>query len=166
MNLLPIKKKKQVITPTDDGVPYGPGDAQLALPVRGSDCASPPRLYIMTLPARAPHPLAFKAITFHARVSQCLAALDGAWAPWYLAVAAPSGSIDAYPKAADITAFKIPPGVFVKLHPGTWHAGPLFDVGLAMNFANLEMSDTNVTDHNTHVYGEGAFVVVPPGGGV
>jgi ureidoglycolate hydrolase len=117
----------------------------------------------MTLPARHPHPLGFRAITFHAHVSQCLAALDAAWAPWYLAVAAPSGSVGAFPRQEDITAFRIPPGVFVKLHPGTWHAGPLFESAATMAFANLEMADTNVSDHNTHVYEEG-FVVVPPPG--
>lgn len=82
------------------------------------------------------------------------------------------------PSPADITAFRIPPGLFIKLHPATWHAGPLFEAGAVgpqkqgaagttcqtvMNFANLEMADTNVTDHNTHVYKEGeGFLVVPP----
>lgn len=90
-------------------------------------------------------------------------------------------ALQRFPAAADIVAFRIPPGVFVKLHPGTWHAGPLFEPGACvrrrraegggggeaapptMAFANLEMADTNVTDHNTHVYWErGGFVVVPP----
>jgi hypothetical protein len=239
---LPSLSPKKVIRPVADGTPYGPPhDAVLALPTATSStgtttAAAPPRLYIMTLPARAPHPLAFDRITFHGRVSQCLAALDGAWAAWYLAVAAPTGSVEVrkewqwrraagrvsvekgkkttqpprpraralpspsfffplslspappsppalqrFPAAADIVAFRIPPGVFVKLHPGTWHAGPLFEPGACvrrrraeggggreaapptMAFANLEMADTNVTDHNTHVYGErGGFVVVPP----
>jgi len=89
----------EVVQPTVDGTPYGPPhDAALALPV--PDCAHPPsgnplsatpRLYIMSLPAR--RSLAFDRITFHARVSQCLAALDAAWAPWYLAVAAPTGDV-------------------------------------------------------------------------
>jgi hypothetical protein len=89
----------EVVRPTVDGTPYGPPhDAALALPV--SDCAHPPsglplsatpRLYIMSLPAR--RSLAFDRITFHARVSQCLAAFDAAWAPWYLAVAAPTGDV-------------------------------------------------------------------------
>jgi len=86
-----------------------------------------------------------------------------------------------FPAAADITAFRIPSGVFIKLHPATWHAGPLFEAAAClpapleraeggtghqerfMNFANLEMADTNVTDHSTHVYGDGGgFLVVPP----
>lgn len=40
----------------------------------------------------------------------------------------------------------------MKLHAGTWHAGPLFDNADHMDFYNLELSDTNVVDHNTHVY--------------
>lgn len=31
-------------------------------------------------------------------------------------------------------------------------AGPLFDSN-SMDFINLENSDTNVVDHNTHVFG-------------
>jgi hypothetical protein len=93
------------------------------------------------------------------------------------------GNTQRFPSAADITAFRIPPGVFIKLHPATWHAGPLFEGAAcvartdgdgggpppppSMQFANLEMADTNVTDHNTHVYGAdgGGFLVVPPAGG-
>ena len=41
-------------------------------------------------------------------------------------------------------------GVFIKLHCGTWHAGPLFDTPTQMDFANLELSDTNVTDFNCY----------------
>lgn len=47
---------------------------------------------------------------------------------------------------------RIPPGHFIKLHEGTWHAGPLFDAPDTMSFFNLELADTNVVDHNTHVY--------------
>jgi len=32
----------------------------------------------------------------------------------------------------------------------TWHAGPLFKGTPHMDFYNLELSDTNVVDHNTH----------------
>ena len=39
----------------------------------------------------------------------------------------------------------------MKLHVGTWHAGPLFE-GPAMAFFNLELSDTNIVDHFTHHY--------------
>jgi hypothetical protein len=118
-----------------------------------------------------------------------------------LAVARPSGSVEAFPRLGDLTAFRIPHGVLVRLHAGTWHAGPLFDGGFALgeppvdtdeackrameragvvgvpspaaagqqgeggasatanpspplflDFFNLELSDTNVVDHNTHDY--------------
>ena len=57
-----------------------------------------------------------------------------------------------YPKTEDLTAFRIPSDCFVKLHAGTWHAGPLFSQPEHVSFYNLELSDTNVTDHNTHRY--------------
>lgn len=56
-------------------------------------------------------------------------------------------------------ACRIPPGVFIKLHQATWHAGPYFVDSQHMDFYNLELSDTNVTDHNTHVY-KGVKVVI------
>lgn len=99
----PLSLARQVILPTADGTPYGaPHDASLALPManegqKGEEknknaLSEVPRLYIMSLPARPS--LSFDRITYHARVSQCLASLDGAWAPWYLAVAAPTGSVE------------------------------------------------------------------------
>lgn len=97
-----LHQPHQVIRPTADGTPYGPPhDADLALPVAsavtethaaGHGPSGTPRLYVMSLPARPA--LSFDRITFHARVSQCLASLDAAWAPWYLAVAAPTGSVE------------------------------------------------------------------------
>jgi hypothetical protein len=154
----------------------------------------------MRLPTRG---RVFSRITYHARVTQCLSCVQPG-VPWYLAVAAPTGSRDAFPRRGDLTAFRIPHGVVVRLHAGTWHAGPLFDGGhalgppprgpdeacrraleqaalapgngggaaaaaadgpkkqqLYLDFFNLELSDTNVTDHNAHDYasagdGEGA----------
>lgn len=47
---------------------------------------------------------------------------------------------------------QVPHGSFVKMDPGLWHAGPFFDGAEGMDFYNLELSDTNVADHNTHVY--------------
>ena len=55
------------------------------------------------------------------------------------------------PKRDQIDVFKVPPGTFINMVPGCWHAGPMF-LGDYMDFYNLELSDTNVTDHNTHVY--------------
>ena len=120
------------------------------------------RLYIMRLP---PTGMSFDRITYHGHVTQCLGGIQDM--PWYLSVAAPTGSVDKPPQPDDITAFRIPHGVFVKLHVGTWHAGPLFEAEGAVPFANLELSDTNVVDHNTHHYSEQAledrlvFKVVP-----
>ena len=54
---------------------------------------------------------------------------------------------------------RIPPGVFIKLHQATWHAGPFFSEAQHMEFYNLELSDTNIADHFTHVY-EGMQLVI------
>jgi hypothetical protein len=102
----------------------------------------------MRLPRRG---RTFHRITYHAKVTQCLGGLLPAQ-PWFLAVAAPTMSVDHYPKTQDLTVFRVPPGVYLKLKRGTWHAGPLFD-GETMDFYNLELADTNVVDHNTHDYG-------------
>ena len=59
-------------------------------------------------------------------------------------MAAPSGSVEAFPTEEDLAVFRIPSGTFVKLHAGTWHAGPLFASEPHMDFYNLELSDTNV----------------------
>ena len=107
------------------------------------------RFYIMHLPKRG---LTFDRITYHASVTQCLGGLSPA--SWYLAVAAPSGSVEKAPAEHDLHAFKIPAGKCVKLHQGTWHAGPLFQDNESMDFYNLELSDTNQVDHNTHIYSD------------
>ena len=48
----------------------------------------------MTLPHRG---RTFDRITYHAQCTQCLGALAHA-APWFLVVAAPTHSVDAYPR--------------------------------------------------------------------
>lgn len=101
----------------------------------------------MRIPKRG---LAFDRITYHDKVTQCLGGLN--LESWYLVVAAPSGSVENAPQEKDLHAFKIQHGQFVKLHQGTWHAGPLFDSVDHMDFYNLELSDTNQADHNTHVF--------------
>lgn len=125
----------QVIGPSDDGATFGPADAQLHL------SAGTPRFYIMRLHHRGRR---FHTITRHQRCTQCLGALGGA--TWLLAVA-PPGNRPA-PSADAIRAFAIPGDCFVKLHVGTWHAGPYFDAP-QVDFYNLELSDTNITDHHT-----------------
>lgn len=126
-----------VIAPTEDGTPFGPQDAQLELG-RGI-----PRFYAMHLPNRG---LVVRRITRHRAVTQVLASAGGF--SWLLAVAPPPepDSDGAEPTLDAIRAFRIPGDHAVMLLRGTWHAGPLFETATA-DFFNLELSDTNVTDH-------------------
>src|SRR5260221_10114639 len=108
----------ELIAPIEDGVPFGEADAKLDL-TQGT-----PRLYIMRLPRKG---LVFGQITRHRGVTQCLAALGGK--SWLLAVAPPKnfGDPNAEPTLEDIAGFLIPGSAAVKLHRGTWHAGPFFE---------------------------------------
>ncbi len=124
----------QVIEATADGKAFDGEDAQLVLD-RGT-----PRFYIMRLPARG---LSFKRITHHAQCTQCLGSLQGK--PWYIAVAPPSVPLE----VDQIVAFWVPGDCFIKLELGTWHAGPLFRDEPYIDFYNLELSDTNITDHTS-----------------
>lgn len=125
----------QVITAREDGDRYGPEDAQLVLD------QGIPRFYIMRLPHRGRK---FHTITRHLKCTQCLGSLEGK--EWLLAVAPPSSA--AQPPLEEIVAFRIPGNCFVKLEVGTWHAGPYFDEAF-VDFYNLELSDTNIVDHDT-----------------
>lgn len=125
----------QVIFPSADGIPFGPQDAQLQL---GEGI---PRFYLMTLTHRG---TTFRTITRHQRCTQCLGALEGK--DWLLAVAPPSTADQ--PQPDQIRAFHVPGHCFVKLAVGTWHAGPYF-THPSVHFYNLELSDTNLTDHQT-----------------
>lgn len=100
-----------------------------------------PCLRIMSIPHRG---LIFTKMARHRRVSQCLGSLQGK--DWYMAVAAPTDfADDAHPRLQDITAFRIPGDRIIKLHVGTWHAGPQF-VHDECLFVNLENEDTNTRD--------------------
>lgn len=125
----------QVVYATEDGTPYSSQDAHLQLD-RGV-----PRFYIMRLHHKGRR---FSRITRHQQCTQCLGALEGK--SWLIAVAPPSSHPQ--PALADIQAFHIPGNCFIKLDVGTWHAGPYFDADV-IDFYNLELSDTNVTDHDT-----------------
>jgi ureidoglycolate hydrolase len=125
----------QVIFPQADGQPFGPEDAQLKLD------EGIPRFYIMQLQHRGTQ---FHTITRHRACTQCLGALEGR--DWLMAVAPPGEAPDPDPET--ITAFKIPGNCFIKLNLGTWHAGPYFESAV-VNFYNLELSDTNLVDHET-----------------
>lgn len=126
----------QLILPSEDGKLYDESDAQLDL------SQGTPRLYIMRLHGRGRK---FHKITRHVKCTQCLGALAGK--DWLLAVAPPSET--AFPELKKIAAFRIPGDCLVKLEIGTWHAGPYFDHEV-VDFYNLELSDTNITDHFTH----------------
>lgn len=127
----------QLIAPVDDGVPWGPADADLVFE------GEPIRFYLMRLTRRASR---LTKLTRHRRCSQCLASADAR--PWWLAVASPAaaGSPAAAIEPATVQLFRIDPPLAVKLHPGTWHGGPLFPEDQA-TFFNLELADTNLTDH-------------------
>lgn len=129
----------EVIAAVDDGVAFDEPDAALELH-RGT-----PRFYVMRLHDRAP---VFDRITRHRAVTQCLASVGGA--PWYLGVCPPDDvdRADATPDVSRLQAFEVPGGVAVKLHRGTWHAGPYFDEP-EQCFFNLELTDTNRIDHHT-----------------
>ena len=62
-------------------------------------------------------------------------------------MAPPSGERD-QPDLEQIRAFCIPGNCFIKLDVGTWHAGPYFEAD-TVDFYNLELSDTNLVDHQT-----------------
>jgi ureidoglycolate hydrolase len=59
-----------------------------------------------------------------------------------LAIAGPA----AMPDPDSIRALRIAGALGIKLHRGTWHAGPFFTAP-TINFISLELSDTNEVDH-------------------
>ncbi len=128
-----------VIEPTDHDAPIALDGPELELG-RGT-----PRFYTMRIPGRG---LAVAKITRHRRVTQVLASAGGR--EWVMAVAPPGRVADdgAEPALDDIRAFRIPGDTAIMLALGTWHAGPLFD-GDERSFFNLELTDTNVVDHDT-----------------
>ncbi|NJN85901.1 MAG: Ureidoglycolate hydrolase [Leptolyngbyaceae cyanobacterium SL_7_1] len=125
----------QLITASQDGKTFDQTDAQLVLD-RGI-----PRFYIMRLHQRG---RSFSRITRHQHCTQCLGSLEGQ--EWLIAVA-PASALAA-PEMEAIVAFRIPGNCFIKLNMGTWHAGPYFEAE-SIDFYNLELSDTNITDHDT-----------------
>ncbi|MDA7491273.1 ureidoglycolate lyase [Synechococcus sp. AH-707-M23] len=123
------------IIPVDDMTPHSDVDAHLKF--EGADL----RYYVMRLRHR---PAVLASMTRHQRATQCLGSADAQ--PWWLAVAAP----ELLPEelcAASVQLVYVHPGEAVKLHQGTWHAGPFFHAPSAL-FYNLELGDTNLTDHN------------------
>lgn len=142
-----------VVWPQSDGTPWQIGDAALSLD-QGA-----PRLYLMTLSAPG---LRFCELARHRQVSQCLGVMDPH--AWYLVVGRPDHPIDqAFDPIHDLQAFQIPPRCLVVLHPGTWHAGPLFDAPAELVFCNLELRDTNLNDRSLLSLSGGSLGrVLPP----
>ena len=100
-----------------------------------------PRLWLMQLDGPR---LKFGSLARHRRVSQCLGAMHGE--EWFIAVAPPGQPGDgAKPDLMHLTIFRIRGDCVIKLHIGTWHAGPLF-VHNECLFFNLENLDTNKRD--------------------
>ena len=126
------------LLPQSDPSPFGPQDAELHF-----DAGGHPRFYLMRLRRR---PAVLAAMTSHQRVSQCLGSADAQ--PWWLAVSPPGPPrSDGLIASDQVMLVKLLPGEGVKLHPGTWHAGPFITTASAL-FFNLELRRTNEDDHN------------------
>ncbi len=123
------------IFPVDDMTPHSDVDAKLKF--EGADL----RYYVMRLRHR---PAVLASMTRHQRATQCLGSADAQ--PWWLAVAAPALQPEQL-SSASVLLVAVGPGEAVQLHQGTWHAGPFFHAPTAL-FYNLELSDTNLNDHN------------------
>jgi len=125
-----------LLLPQNDPARFGPEDAELHFAPGGQ-----PRFYLMRLRRRPP---LVAAMTCHHRVSQCLGSADAQ--PWWLAVA-PHHAGDKGLCSEAVLLLKLLPGEGIKLHPGTWHAGPYVTEPSAL-FFNLELRTTNEDDHN------------------
>ena len=124
------------ILPVDDMTPHSSCDAELKF--NGDNL----RYYVMRLRKRA---AVLGSMTRHIDATQCLGSADAK--PWWLAVAAAELQSEQLDHTT-VQLVEVHPGEAVKLHQGTWHAGPFFLAPTAL-FFNLELSDTNLTDHNS-----------------
>lgn len=126
----------EIIAPIPNNAPYGEQDVQLAL--HGPTV----RFYVMTV---AQGGRRITQLTRHRNCTQCLGSVEGE--PWWLVVAPPTGA----PTPDQIQLFQIPGDRGVKLHVGTWHAGPLLATPRPSGlFYNLELHDTNVSDRDSY----------------
>ena len=120
----------------DDMTPSGDQDAELRF--------GPGQLRydVMRIPR---HRLPITTMTRHRQATQCLSSAEGR--PFWMLLATP----EIQGPVLDASAawlLKVNPGEGIKLHLGTWHAGPLFEAASA-SFFNLELADTNQRDHET-----------------
>ncbi|MBD8058916.1 ureidoglycolate lyase [Cellulomonas sp. JH27-2] len=129
-----------VLEALEDGTPFTAEEAALDV------SAGTPRFYIMQLRDKTP---AFTRITRHLRTTQTLMSVGGS--PWIIAVA-PAGDLTpgAEPRYEDVRAFVVPGDVAITLAKGTWHSGPYFEPK-TLAFVNVELADTNVTDHHSYL---------------
>lgn len=136
-----------VLTPMEDGTPFTAEEAVLDV------SNGIPRFYLMHLDDKTPE---FVRVTRHLQTTQTLMSVGDV--EWTIAVAAPG--IEA-PALDDLRAFRIPPRTAITMRKGTWHAGPFF-AEPSMDFVNLELDDTNVTDHHNHRFDDtlGVRVVI------
>ena len=125
------------ILPVDDMTPHSIADAELIF--NGANL----RYYVMRLRRR---PAMLGSMTRHTQATQCLSSADAQ--PWWLAVASAKLASEQL-NHITVQLVNVQPGEAVKLHQGTWHAGPFFLTPTAL-FFNLELSDTNISDHNSH----------------
>ena len=124
------------ILPVDDMTPHSSCDAELKF--NGDNL----RYYVMRLHRRA---AVLGSMTRHIQATQCLGSADAQ--SWWLAVATAKLQSEQLDHST-VQLVKVEPGEAVKLHQGTWHAGPFFLATTAL-FFNLELSDTNLADHNS-----------------
>ena len=120
----------------DDMTPSGDQDAELRFG------PGQLRYYVMRLHRRR-QPIT--AMTRHLQSTQCLSSAEGR--PFWMLLAPPNIQGPVLDASA-VWLLKLNPGEGIKLHLGTWHAGPLFEAASA-SFFNLELADTNQRDHET-----------------
>ena len=120
----------------DDMTPAGKQDAELKFG------PGQLRYYVMRI---RHHPQPITAMTRHLQATQCLSSAEGR--PFWMLLAAPNTQGPVLDASA-AWLLKLNPGEGIKLHLGTWHAGPLFKTASA-SFFNLELADTNQRDHET-----------------
>lgn len=131
----------------DDMTPPGEQDAELRF---GSGQL---RYYVMRLARRS---LNVSAMTRHLNATQCLSSAEGQ--PFWMLLAPPELQGPVL-DASCAWLLRVDAGEGIKLHLGTWHAGPLFKAPSA-SFFNLELMDTNQRDHETLALSEALTVAL------
>ena len=131
----------------DDMTPPGEQDAELRFG------PGQLRYYVMRLPRRS---LDVSAMTRHLNATQCLSSAEGQ--PFWMLLAPPELQGPVL-DASRAWLLRVDAGEGIKLHLGTWHAGPLFEAPSA-SFFNLELMDTNQRDHETLALSEALTVAL------